>query len=122
MPLYRPKVRVPGRKRHSSTHYTPAMPLYQYEVILPDGEEGMAFEVMQKITDPPLTEHPTLKLPVRRVISAPAIGGNWSSARVANNMSDAGLASKGFTKYVKTGDGTYERSAGTGGPKKLGGK
>ena len=41
------------------------MPLYQYEVILPDGEEGMVFEVMQKMSDPPLTEHPVLKLPSR---------------------------------------------------------
>ena len=28
--------------------------------------------------------------------------------------SDKNLAAKGFTKYVKTGDGTYEKTAGTG--------
>ena len=33
-------------------------------------------------------------------------------------MSDKNLAAKGFTKYVKAGDGTYEKTAGSG-PKKL---
>ncbi len=33
-------------------------------------------------------------------------------------MSDKNLASKGFTKYVKTGNGTYEKTAGAG-PKTL---
>lgn len=98
------------------------MPLYQYEVILPDGEEGMVFEIMQKMSDPPLTEHPVLKLPVRRILTAPAAGGNWSTTRMTNSVSDANLAAKGFTKYVKTDAGTYERAAGSGGPKKIGGK
>ena len=33
-------------------------------------------------------------------------------------MSDKNLASKGFTKYVKTGNGSYEKTAGDG-PKKI---
>ena len=97
------------------------MPLYQYEIILPDGEEGMTFEVMQKMTDPPLTEHPVLKMPVRRVITAPSAGGEWTSSREKANLSDAKLAEKGFAKYVKTGDGTYEKAAGNG-PRKISGK
>ena len=32
--------------------------------------------------------------------------------------SDKNLAAKGFTKYVKTGNGSYEKTAGSG-PKKL---
>jgi len=92
------------------------MPLYQYQVILPEGEDpedGMVFEIMQKITDPPLETHPALGLPVRRILTAaPAAGGAWGERREKSNLSDASLAAKGITKYVKTGDGTYEKTTG----------
>ena len=44
------------------------MPVYVYEVITDDGEEGQIFEVMQKMSDDPLTQHPTTGQPVRRVM------------------------------------------------------
>ena len=34
------------------------MPLYVYEVVLPDGTGGEQFEVLQKMSDDALTKHP----------------------------------------------------------------
>ena len=34
------------------------MPLYVYEVVLPDGTAGETFEVLQGMSEPPLTAHP----------------------------------------------------------------
>ena len=45
------------------------MPIYVYEVITTDGQEGETFEVLQKISDPPLTKHPETGEPIRRVIT-----------------------------------------------------
>ena len=44
------------------------MPIYEYR--RPDGS---TFEVMQKFSDPALTEDPETGVPVERVLSAPAI-------------------------------------------------
>ncbi|MEM7477268.1 MAG: zinc ribbon domain-containing protein [Planctomycetota bacterium] len=46
------------------------MPTYEYETIPEkDGQEPQLFEVVQRMTDEPLTEHPETGEPVRRVIS-----------------------------------------------------
>jgi len=49
-----------------------------------------------------------------RLVSVPAdlkrLGGFFHK----ENFSDAEIASKGFTKYVNRGDGTYEKAAGSG--------
>ena len=91
------------------------MPTYQYEVILEDGEPGQVFEVFQKMSDEPLTEHPTTGQPVRRVICAPHIAGDYAENKMKARVSDAkNLARLGFTKYVKAGDGYYEKRAGDG--------
>ncbi len=93
------------------------MPTYLYEVILPDGEEGQVFEVEQAMSDPPLTEHPTTGQPVRRVITAPNIVSQYSDRSLNNALADSKkLEQMGLTKYVKSGDGTYEKHAGTQGP------
>ena len=42
----------------------------------------------------------------------------WTDAQGAAKISDKNLAAKGFTKYVKTGDGTYEKTTGDG-PKQI---
>lgn len=98
------------------------MPLYVYQVIKSDGSEGETFEVLQNMNDPVLTVHPDTGEPVRRCISAPSIAGKFSELKstnkLSNRLSDKNLGDKGFTKYVKTGDGSYERSAGKG-PKKI---
>jgi hypothetical protein len=91
------------------------MPLYQYEVITGDDSPGEQFEVFQSMADSPLTKHPETGQPVRRVLVAPAIGGRWSdSAMAASVADDKKLDRLGFTKYVKSGDGYYEKRAGKG--------
>lgn len=97
------------------------MPTYVYEVVL-EGEdegEGQVFEVVQRISDAPLTVHPVTGQKVRRVLTAPHIGGKWSGSAGKQMLSDKNLAEKGFTKYVKTDTGKYEKVAGSG-PSQIG--
>lgn len=94
------------------------MPIYVYEVVLPDEEPGQMFEVIQRMADPPLTTHPTTGQPVRRVIQPPNIAGKWSESGAKKMLSDRNLAEQGFTKYVRTGDGSYEKTTGQG-PRKI---
>jgi predicted nucleic acid-binding Zn ribbon protein len=91
------------------------MPLYQYEVITGDDSPGEQFEFFQSMAEPPLTKHPQTGQPVRRVLCAPAVGGKWSDSAMAKSVTDdKKLDRLGFTKYVKSGDGTYEKRAGKG--------
>jgi len=94
------------------------MPLYVYEIILPDGSEGEQFEVLQSMSEASLTVHPDTGEPVRRVFGTPNAPRAWTDSQGKAKLSDKSLASKGFTKYVKSGDGSYEKAAGSG-PKKL---
>jgi hypothetical protein len=94
------------------------MPIYVYEVVLPDGSGGEQFEVMQKMADAPLKKHPETGQPVRRVFGEPNAPRAWTESQGAAKISDKNLAAKGFTKYVKSGDGTYEKTTGSG-PKKI---
>lgn len=90
------------------------MPTYVYEVIQADGQ-GERFEVVQTMSDEPLTEHPETGEPVRRIILPPNIAGRWTDRRVEKNMADDKRLEKlGFTKYVKTETGRYEKTAGDG--------
>lgn len=97
------------------------MPLYVYETIRDDGEPGEMFEVFQPMSDEPLTRHPETGEPVRRVIQPPNIAGKWSDMGAKQSLSDKNLARQGFTKYVKTGDGRYEKTTGKG-PDTISGK
>jgi hypothetical protein len=90
------------------------MPTYVYQVINDDGSDGETFEVVQKMSDPPLTRHPETGAPVRRVIQAPNIAGKWSQGATKQMLSDSNLDRLGFTKYQKTGKGQYEKRAGAG--------
>src|SRR5215471_6646668 len=91
------------------------MPLYLYELITDDDSPGEQFEVFQSMSEPPLTSHPQTGRPVRRVLCAPAVGGRWSDSAMAKSVADdKKLERMGFTKYVKSGDGTYEKRAGKG--------
>src|SRR5438093_12371835 len=94
------------------------MPIYVYEVVQPDGEGGEQFEVIQSMSETALTTHPETGEPVRRVFGAPNAPRAWTDAHAKAKTSDSNLAAKGFTKYVKSGDGTYEKTTGSG-PKKL---
>jgi len=95
------------------------MPTYVYETVTNDPEQRAIFEVVQSMQDDPLTEHPETGEPVRRVIQAPHIGGKWSTyGKSSDGASDSKLRDLGFTKYVKTSGGTYEKTVGEG-PKGL---
>ena len=92
------------------------MPIYEYE---PDGESvcdfcARGFEVIQKVSDPPLSKCPECGQPCRRVFSAFAVYESEKSL-----LSNRRVEEQGFTKYEKKGDGYYERTAGKAGPKTL---
>lgn len=91
------------------------MPIYVYEVITEDNSDGEQFEIFQNMADAPLTKHPESGKPVRRVFLAPAVGGKWSESAMGKSVADDKKLDKmGFTKYVKAGDGFYEKRAGKG--------
>ena len=95
------------------------MPIYVYEVITEDGDEGQVFEVVQRMSDPPLTEHPTTGQPVRRVIQPPNLPSKWTDRHAKKMLSNDNVAAQGFTKYERSSDGGYHRTAGDGGPETL---
>lgn len=86
------------------------MPLYVYEVIPDDGGQGEVFEVLQTMSEPPLTHHPETGRPVRRLLSAPNAVRNAAPGGLSNSK----LERLGFTKYEKAGDGKYQKTAGSG--------
>jgi predicted nucleic acid-binding Zn ribbon protein len=86
------------------------MPLYVYQVIESDGSAGEIFEVLQKMSEQPLTVHPTNGKPVQRILAAPNAVTRYGSG----NLSNSRLGSLGFTKYEKAGGGKYEKTAGSG--------
>ncbi len=90
------------------------MPIYVYEVLLKNGSAGETFEVLQSMSEPPLTHHPETGLPVRRELTAPSYAGRWTDLKAKSNLSDKKLDAQGLTKYVKMGDGKYEKRAGKG--------
>ena len=91
------------------------MPMYEYELVLPDGSGGEVFEIMQRMADAPLTTHPETGEACRRVLSAPHAPRMWTDAHAKAATSDGSLERKGFTKYVKGDNGKYKKLFG-GGP------
>jgi predicted nucleic acid-binding Zn ribbon protein len=90
------------------------MPIYVYEVIT-DDDSGEQFEIFQSMAEEPLKKHPQTGQPIRRVFQAPAVGGKWSDSAMSKSAADdKKLDRLGFTKYVKAGDGIYEKRAGKG--------
>ena len=90
------------------------MPTYDYAVIKPDGTLGERFEVFQSMSDKPLEKHPETGEPVKRMISAPGLALNHSDASDKSKLSDANLDRLGFTKYQRSGDNTWDKTAGKG--------
>jgi len=95
------------------------MPVYTYEVLNKDGTTDEPFEVLQKMSDPPLREHPETGQPVRRVFRAPNIGGEWGEVASRRRLSDENLSKHGFTKYSRVGKGQFERRTGSFGPPQI---
>ena len=90
------------------------MPVYVYEVILDDGDEGQIFEVVQKMSDPPLTRHPMTGQAVRRVVQAPNLPQTWTDRQAKQNLSDTNVAAHGLTRYERDADGIFRKTAGKG--------
>jgi len=86
------------------------MPLYVYQVIEADGSEGEVFEVLQDMSEPPLTQHPGSGKPVQRLLGTPSAMPRFAPG----NLSNQKLDSLGFTRYERSGKGTYEKTAGAG--------
>ena len=89
------------------------MPLYEYVTLNPDGSEGETFEVLQKISEPPLKKHPQTGQKVLRILSA------FSAKKprggpIRGDTSNKNLEKLGFTKYQKTKTGKYEKILGDG--------
>jgi len=92
------------------------MPLYVYQIIESDGSAGEVFEVLQSLDEPFLTQHPENGKPVRRLLAAPN-----TPRKSGANLSNSNLERLGFTRYQKSGSGTYEKTAGQG-PNVISGK
>ena len=92
------------------------MPVYTYQVIHDDGSEGETFDVLRSMSDPPLEVHPETGERVKRIYQPVNLGGKHSTR---NTLSDSNIEKHGFTKYQKTGKGSYERTAGKDGPSRF---
>lgn len=89
------------------------MPIYVYETI--GGQPPERFEFFQKMSDPPLERHPETGQPIRRIPATPSVRGKGRASQSTKKMlSDSNLERLGFSKYVKTDDGKYERAVGKG--------
>jgi hypothetical protein len=93
------------------------MPIYHYQVVT-DDDSGEVFEVLQPMSDPPLTAHPETGVPVKRVFTTANAPRAWTGNNMKANLSDKNLDRMGFTKYVKSDNGKYEKVVGKG-PSKI---
>lgn len=80
------------------------MPIYEYHVA--DGEKGCekcskGFDVLQKLSDPPLTVCPMCLAPIRKWVAPHAVGGSRSGL-------DDRAKNAGFHKLQRVGKGEYE--------------
>ena len=82
------------------------MPIYEY--IARDAQArscahcAVAFELLRKMSDPPVAQCPECGAPVMKIISAPAVGSSKAGF-------DDRAKSAGFHKLKKLGKGEYER-------------
>ena len=95
------------------------MPVYTYQIINEDGSEGDTFDVIRRMSEAPLTQHPDTGQPVKRIFTPVHIAGMTNAIHQKTLLSDKNLAKNGFTKYRRNGKGHYERTVGSAGPKTL---
>ena len=86
------------------------MPIYEYAAV----DEGCAhcrarFDVLQKMSEAPLTQCPECHQPVVRVISVPSVATGG-----AHVLKEDHFSKRGFTQYKRAGNGVYEKTAGKG--------
>jgi putative FmdB family regulatory protein len=81
------------------------MPTYEYEAADPAAACDrcrLGFELVRTLREPPLTTCPQCGAPIRKCISAPAVG--RSAAALDDRAKQAG-----FTKLKRLGKGEYEK-------------
>lgn len=91
------------------------MPVYEYGPV--SGSCKICngrFERFQSINDEAYSKCPICNEPCKRLISAVAV-----AKTPGDLLSDKNVGRAGFTKYKKTGEGTYEKVAGEKGPDTL---
>ena len=86
------------------------MPIYEYQstgqTVCDHCRSG--FDVMQKMSDEPLSLCPECHNPVKRKISRPNL------TRSTPSLSTENIEKKGFTQFKKVEKGVYEKTAGKG--------
>ena len=92
------------------------MPVYTYQTINDDGSDGEMFDVIRKMSDPPLKKHPETGQKVKRIYTSPHIAGLTNATHDKSRTSDKNLERLGFTTYRKNGKGHYDRTTGSEGP------
>ena len=90
------------------------MPLYVYDVLDEHGAVCDTFEIIQKITDSPLTLHPETGQPLRLKLQAPFVPKKTFGELPKSDLSDRNLEKLGFTKYKKRKQGGYDKVVGEG--------
>ncbi|MEM8868143.1 MAG: FmdB family transcriptional regulator [Verrucomicrobiota bacterium] len=89
------------------------MPTYIYQEILPDGSDGDAFEVIQRMSDPALKTHPKTGNPVRKVFYAPNVSNKYTEGATKSKLTNENVEKHGFTRYEKDKvTGRYNKTAG----------
>lgn len=92
------------------------MPTYIYEVIA----TGERFEIVQRMSEEALSEHPESGVPVRRVFVPPNLGTKHTTGKEKSMLENKNVEKAGFTKYEKDKlTGQYHRVAGKKGPDTL---
>ena len=86
------------------------MPIYEYRHT--NGFEEPCnkdiLEVFQTMSAPELSICPQCGKPIQKMISMPA----RHQQHLNNTLNEKNIAEKGFSKYVKTEDGKYEKATG----------
>jgi putative FmdB family regulatory protein len=86
------------------------MPIYEYAAITGGCEHCQAhFDVLQKLSEPPLTHCPHCGCAVHRVISPPNLAMGSSGL-----LKDKHAERHGFTQYRRAEKGVYEKAYGKG--------
>ena len=86
------------------------MPTYEYQAV--DSKRACQhcrarFEVRQSMDDPPLKKCPQCGGAVERVVSLCSVSRSPSEKSM---LSDKNLKEKGFSKFVKEGEGRYRKT------------
>ena len=86
------------------------MPIYEYQAAGAEHCEHCqnTFDVLRKLSDPPLTHCPKCGAPVERKISAPHLN------TAGPSLSESNIEKHGFTQYRRAGKGVYEKTTGKG--------